>query len=688
MIPIAIALAFWLKLAAESSGLACMFTNFAGASVTWLLVHFGSRRVSIVSKAHRRIAVLGFATVCVLGSALFTLGLQNIGTAKPAFAVSQTETVGSATHSSEVGSGLLSFVEAAKQRFEVQTAGVNNDARALVLGLSIGDDSALSTETSDRLKVLSLTHLSAVSGANCAIVLGGVLLLLRRFTISRPARVVFALLALVLYVLVVGPQPSVLRSAIMAGLIILSMSGGRKVPPLVALAWSVILVLLIWPSMAGELGLLLSVASTAAILILAPKLFERWRSIMPKWLAASLAVTVAAQLWCLPMLEPLQGGLPTYSILANLLAEPLVAPITVLGIAALICAAGGAPLAGVLTFCASIPANAIVQVSKLADLPAATLWWPSGYLGVIATGSLVLAGSVYFFSRRRLALTISAVMAILLGLTASSAARTFVSWPSNDWQIVACDVGQGDGLVVRSEGAIAVIDVGRDPKPIDGCLKRLGVRSIDLLVLTHFDADHIGGLSGAISSRHVALAMLTPFLDERPLAHLSKKLLHDASIETMTGECCMQGKLGAATWQVIEPEPNARGSDDSNDASITMTFRLDGVDLFTFADLGEKGQMRAVEYHQALLFRRPNIPLVVKVSHHGSGDQYPELFEQLRPEVALFSVGERNPYGHPTARTLRIFQDASSEILRTDQQGSISVAIRHGELVVGSSGHG
>ncbi len=688
MIPIAIAVSYWLKLAVESIGLTGIVANLAGATVTWLLVHFGLRTRSNGSRAHPRIAVLSFAAVCILGSVLLGLGLQNIGNAKATFAVTRGVAVGSSTQSSEVSAVWLSGVEAAKQRFQVQTKGVSSDARALVLGLSIGDDSALSAKTSDRLKVLSLTHLSAVSGANCAIVLGGVLLLLKRFTISRPTRASLAVLALVMYVLVVGAQPSVLRSAIMAGLVILSMSGGRRVPPLVALAWSVVLVLLLWPSMAGELGLLLSVASTAAILILAPKLFERWRSRMPKWLAASLAVTVAAQLWCLPMLEPLQGGLPTYSVVANLLAEPLVAPITILGIAALICAAVGAPLVGVLTYCASIPANAIVQVSKLADLPAATLWWPSGFLGVIATGSLVLACSFYFFSRRRLALTISAVMAILLGLTASSAARTFVSWPSNDWQLVACDVGQGDALVVRSKDAIAVIDVGRDPKPIDRCLKRLGVHNIDLLVLTHFDADHVGGLSGTLSSRHVALAMLTPFRDERPLAHLSKKLLHDASIDTITGECCMQGKLGVATWQVIEPESNARGSDDSNDASIIMTFRLEGIDLFTFADLGEKGQMRAVEYHEALLSRRPNIPLVVKVSHHGSGDQYPELFEQLRPEVALFSVGERNPYGHPTTRTLRIFEDASSQILRTDLQGSISVAIRHGELVIGSSGRG
>jgi competence protein ComEC len=688
LIPYVIALTYWLKLVAEPLGVGGLFGFLAFVALVWVLLHLGNYLKSPMSVSDKRIAVGTFSVVCFIGFLLPLVGIQNVGLPSSTHVYNKVAHQSPSTSNLKVVGSGWGFIDSAKQTFESQTKGVTNDARALVLGLSIGDDSSLSSRTSERLKILSLTHLSAVSGANCAIVLGGVLLLLKRVSIARSIRALISTLALVAYVLVVGAQPSVLRSAIMAGVVILSMAGGRKTPPLVALAWSVVLVLLLWPRMAGELGLLLSVASTAAILVLAPKLFERMRIKLPKWLAASLAVTVAAQLWCLPMLEPLQGGLPTYSVIANLLAEPLVAPVTVIGIVALICAAIGLPFAGVLTYCASIPAGLIVQIANLAELPVSTLWWPSGTLGFITTGCLVVSVSVYFFSRKRLALAVSSLLTILLGVTASSAARSFVSWPSDDWQVVACDVGQGDGLVVRSEQAIAVIDVGREPKPIDDCLQRLGVKNIDLLVLTHFDADHVAGLSGALRSRNVSLAMLTPFSDDRPLAHLSKKLLRDAAINIVTGECCMQGSLGSAIWQVVEPEPKARGSDDSNDGSITMTFKLNGLDLFTFADLGEKGQMRAVENHESLFTRRANIPLVVKVSHHGSADQYPELYEQLQPEVALFSVGARNPYGHPTPRTLRIFQNAASRILRTDLQGSISVSVRHGELVIGSSGRG
>ena len=683
MIPIAVATAYWLKVCSDGLGFNYVTTTIGGLVVLFIALQVTKPRVEIPRRYGKFLASGIFVTLCVVGAALSFFQLSNLGLVE--HQTSWHPNSGDISPGQFNGQSLKAIIEA-KQNFMSLATGISEDARALVMGLSIGDDSLFSASTSEKLKVLSLTHLSAVSGSNCAIVLGGVLLLLKRFAISRLARSAIALAALVGYVLVVGPQPSVLRSAIMATLVILALASGRKLPPLIALAWSVVIVLLVWPLMAGQLGLLLSVAATAAILILAPRLYARLRSKLPKWLAASLSVTLAAQLWCLPLLQPIQGGLPTYAVLANLLAEPLVAPITVLGILGLIAAALGLPLVGPLTFFASVPAQAIVQISALADLPASTLWWPTGLAGLIAICSLVIACSLLTASRTRSALAVSSVLLVTLGITASTSAASFVSWPSRDWQVVACDVGQGDGIVVRSQKAIALIDVGRDPKPIDECLRHLQINTIDLLVLTHFDADHVAGLAGALRGRRFTLAMLTPFADERPLAASSKELLREASVKVVTGECCLQGRLGAATWQVVEPESRARGSEDSNDGSISMTFRLEGLDLFTFADLGERGQMRAVEYHAHLLNRRQNVPLVVKVSHHGSSDQYPELFEYLKPEIALFSVGLKNSYGHPTERTLKLFENLSSRILRTDHQGSISISVSGGELVIGSTG--
>jgi competence protein ComEC len=703
LIPFSLAALFWLKIAADQNGFIPWQTAVCAATVlvalflaaeralgeTSLAKAFNGLRFAQRARPVRRELCIALALLAVLSTASSLLASTNIqGSAGPDAATRNQYSNQSQHTFGEPEEGQLEFVRALRQRFDEQSQGITSDARALVLGLSIGEDSGLSEKTAEAMQVLSLSHLTAVSGANCAIVLGGVLLLLKRFSISRMTRTAASLLALVSYVLVVGPQPSVLRSALMASIIILAFSSGRKIPPLVSLAWSVVLVVLFWPEMATNLGLALSVAATAAILVLAPKMFYTLKPKMPVWLAASLAVSLAAQLWCLPLLLQLQGGIPTYSVLANLMAEPLVAPVTTIGILGLVSAALGLPFTAILTWLASLPAQLIVETSSLATLPISTIWWPGGTVGVVSMVLFALAVSLLFGAKRRFALAALSAVGLFWSVSASSAAANYVSWPVANWQLAACDVGQGDGIVVRSGEAIAVVDVGKYPELIDNCLDRLKVKNINLLVLTHFDADHAAGLSGALKGRSVELAVVTPFVDERPLAQSSIGMLTDATDRVVEGECCMSGTLGESTWQIVGPETDARGAEDTNDASISMVFQLNGFDLFSFADLGERGQMRIVEYHPDLLQRRPGIPLIVKVSHHGSSDQYPELAESLRAEVALFSVGQNNSYGHPTSRTLRLFESAGARILRTDLHGSISVGVDGQNLVIGVTGRG
>jgi len=220
-------------------------------------------------------------------------------------------------------------------------SGLNSDAKALVAGLSIGDTSLLSTQTSDQMKVLSLTHLTAVSGANCAIVLGLVLFLLRKFRIPRHLRTASSFGFLAFYLLLVGYQPSVFRAAFMSIVIMVLVTTGRSIGPIPALGWATCGLLVLNPAFAADYGFALSVAATAGILVLTPWLFNILRTRLPKWLAISFAVSASAQLLCAPILLQLQSGIPTYSLLANVLVEPLVVPITVLGLLACLAAVCG-----------------------------------------------------------------------------------------------------------------------------------------------------------------------------------------------------------------------------------------------------------------------------------------------------------------------------------------------------------
>jgi competence protein ComEC len=594
----------------------------------------------------------------------------------PKFSLVQTGTL------SEL-STQMSWLYSVRSNFTLTAKSITPDSGALVAGLAIGDDSGLSGQMLTRMKTLSLTHLTAVSGANCAIVIGGVFLLLKRAGSRRFVTLTLSLLALVLYVAIVGFEPSVIRAAVMASVVLLCALAGRRMPPTVALAWAVILVLSLWPGMVTSLGFWLSVVATAAILLIAPALYKKLSTRMPAGFALGLAVVVSAQLWCLPMLVDLSGGLPTYSIVANLLAEPLVAPITVLGIVALVVAMVFPPLAALLYWLASFAAYGIELISNLALLPAATIWWPEGALGVALMVVTVAALSLIIISRmRRQAFAAIALVALTFVSFSGSAVARSQNWPGTDWQVVSCDVGQGDATVIRSSNQTMLIDVGREPEPIAQCLEALGVTQVDVLLLTHFDADHVGGLAGALERAQFRQALISPFDDDRPQVAVALGQLAEANVSVSTAEVGDRGRLGDAEWIVAAPEPRAAGAEDSNDASVILRVETSQWLLLAFADAGERAQMRTVRLRNSLLNRTAGKPLIVKVSHHGSADQYAELFEDLRPEVALFSVGESNSYGHPTKRALEIFEKAGSAIFRTDQQGSVSLTFVDGSLNV------
>lgn len=569
----------------------------------------------------------------------------------------------------------LSFV---REAFSSSLLAVSGDSGALVMGLAIGDDSALSAELSEQMKVVGLTHLTAVSGANCAIVVGLVYLLLKKTSMSRAFRTVAALMALVSYVLLVGPQPSVLRAAFMASVVLIAVAAGRKNAPLSALGFAIVCLLIADPWLSTKYGFALSVAATAGILILAPTLVLKLNQRLPMWLSLGLAVAFSAQIACWPLLLQLQGGISTYSLVANLTAEPLVAPVTVLGIIACLIAPLLPGFAGVITWVASCMTWVLVQIAQyFSGLPAAVLRWPDGAVGTGLASALLLAVIAWLrFESRRLRTTAAAFCILAVAAITGSSGADLVrlsTWMASDWDVVACNVGQGDATVLKSSGRIAVIDVGRDPKPIDDCLRELNIRQIDLLVLTHFDQDHVGGLSGAIANRRVLKALITDFVDDRPAAAASVELLGSHQIMVTKVFRGVQGTLGNLNWRVLSPRMGAAEAEDSNDGSVTALFTAPRYRFLALADLGERGQMRiAPELGRTA---SSNVPLVLKVSHHGSADQYPELHEALEPQIALISAGKDNSYGHPTKRTLDLLQRIGATVLRTDRMGSISVAV-------------
>jgi competence protein ComEC len=237
----------------------------------------------------------------------------------------------------------------------------------------------------------------------------------------------------------------------------------------------------------------------------------------------------------------------------------------------------------------------------------------------------------------------------------------------DDWQIAACDIGQGDAVLVRSAGLVALVDTGPEPEPLAACLDTLGIARIDLLVLSHFDLDHVGGTDAVVG--RVERAIVGPSaeaVDDRLLADLSAGGAH---VERAGRG--LEGVLGELRWRVLWPRARLGGVEPGNDASVTVVFDPVGdcatgcLGSLFLGDLGERAQ--------ALVLAAGGVEHVdvVKVAHHGSADQSSRLYERARATVGVISVGADNDYGHPTDRLLDLLAAVGTTAMRTDLDGLV-----------------
>jgi competence protein ComEC len=552
------------------------------------------------------------------------------------------------------------------------------DGADLIPGLAIGDDSLVDASLDQAMKDSGLSHLTAVSGANCAIVIAGAFMLAGFAGLRRGARIGAAGAVLVLFVILVTPQPSVIRAAAMAAIVLVSIGASRSARGIPVLCLAVVILIIADPWLSHSFGFALSALATAGLLLITRPLtlaLSRW---MPAWLAAVIAVPLAAQIACQPVLALLTPTIAPYSIPANLHAAPAAPVATIVGLLACLVGAIIPPLAVPAAWLCWLPASWIAAVARFfADAPGARLPWLPGVAGALLVLALTaLALWVVLASRaprmRRAAgiLLVTAIVGVYGGVLVGGTIALRLSVPQN-WRIAACDIGQGDAVLVRSDDAIALIDTGPEPEHLRSCLERMQIGRIDLLVLTHFDLDHIGGLDAALGLADTVLVGPTDgSADEAVVRRVVKSgaAVHQAS----RGD---RGELGTLAWTVLWPQADTtlRG----NGASVTLRFSGDLDSLF-LGDLGESDQAQ-------LMAEGPLGAVdVVKVAHHGSGDQSAELYERVHARAGVISVGADNDYGHPNDRILEILSDAATSVFRTDQLGLIVISLEGDEIVVWS----
>lgn len=538
--------------------------------------------------------------------------------------------------------------------------------RGLVPALVVGDESLLPASLRADMEATGLTHLTAVSGTNVTILLVAVLGLARWSRVRGYGLPVVGTLTIVGFVVLARPEPSVLRAAAMGLVAVagLTVAGRRRGPP--ALAAAVLVLLLADPWLARDAGFALSVLATGAILVLAPA----WRDALP-WLprpiAEALAVPLAAQIACAPLVVVIAAQASLVSVPANLLVAPVVAPTTIFGAAAAVLAPVVPVAAGAAGWLAGLPATWIVFVAGHgADLPGAVVNWPGDAGGVAAAAVLAVATAAALPKLLRRPPWFAGVTLLLCVMLVRPPVP---GWPPPDWLVVGCDVGQGDALVLRAGPAEAVvIDAGPDPPLVDRCLDTLGIERVPLLVLTHYHADHVVGLPGVLDGRYVGWAMVSPL--NEPADHADEVLtsLAEARIpvsEARVGDVVAVGE--AVRLRVIWPRRIVTDGSMPNNASVVLDATVDGIRILLAGDVEPEAQRAILAVESEL---RAD---VLKVPHHGSAHQQPQLLTGLGARVALVSSGIGNTYGHPAVNTVDLLAGSGMRVLRTDADGSIAV---------------
>jgi competence protein ComEC len=525
-----------------------------------------------------------------------------------------------------------------RQRVAGVVQPASEPAAALLVGFLIGDTSGLTDEDMESVRRAGLAHLVAVSGSNVALFLAGWWVVTAPLTMGPRRRLAAGFVGLALFVVATRWEPSVLRAAAMAGVLLAGRLAGFIVTPWIALAIAVSGLLLISPELAVQVGFQLSVAATAGVVAGA----RSWGHRRPRWLWVGLGASLGAQAAVSPLLLAHFDRIPLLTPITNLVAVPAAGAATLLG--------GVGALVGsdLMIGAALIPSRIVLGLARLVDdAPQLDL------VGLALAGAC--GGLVAVRALRPLAVAVAGLLVLLQFLPPA---------PVDHPTVVFLDVGQGDAtLLLSADGHAVVVDGGPPRAGLVRALRRRGIGHVSLVVATHGDLDHIGGLHELVGELPVTAFWHPPIhQDQDPLRELGDRFQERGSIvnSPAVGDLV---RIGDFLIEVLGPLRRYAGD---NDGSLVM--RIEAGD----STLLMAGDVEAVA--QADLVSGPVD--VVLVPHHGSATSDPGWLASLSPGIAVVSVGD-NDFGHPDPSIIEDLRRAGAQVRRTDQEGDVVLRMEH-----------
>ena len=538
------------------------------------------------------------------------------------------------------------------------------DTEAFARALLLGDTTGLDYETDTNLKISGIRHVVAVSGLHISILCGMLSVVSFRKLFLR---VLLGIPALFLFAALVGFTPSVTRACVMSGLMLLAPLLDQEYDGPTALAFAALLMLLRNPLTITSVGFQLSAGSVAGIFLFSPGI-RKWisglfgeakrgrrKAALVRWLSGSVSVTLGAQFFTVPLCAWYFGTVSLIGLATNLLVLWMI-PFLFCGIIG-VCLLSTFWQAGasVLALVLSVPIRLCLFIAKgFARFPLAAVYTRSPYIALWLGFIYVL---IFLFlgqkNKKPFQLICCGVIGLCLALLAS------VAEPMLDHtRLTVLDVGQGQCLLLQSQGKTFLVDCGgdSDTKTADIAAETLlsqGITRLDGLILTHCDRDHAGAVKNLLSRIETGLLILPP--GEEPLSAAS-------STEVIYANANLSLTFADSRILVY-----SSGLSD-NENSLCILFDTEKCDILITGDRSSYGE-RVLLQNEAL----PKVDVLI-AGHHGSKySTCEELLQTVRPEIVCISVGANNLYGHPAPELLERLAQFGCTVYRTDLNGEIRI---------------
>ncbi|MGG4000163.1 DNA internalization-related competence protein ComEC/Rec2 [Anoxybacillus kestanbolensis] len=544
-----------------------------------------------------------------------------------------------------------------------------NDVSAFMQALIYGERSDIEPTVLASYQKLGLIHLLAISGLHMTLLVGGCFYLFIRLGITRERATMILLGCIPMYVILAGAAPSVMRAAIMTSCFFLASSRLRTID---SLSIACLVLLAKDPYTMFHLGFQLSFLVCFA-LIICSSFIQNQRSVIRQLFATSFI----AQISTLPLLLYHFYEISLLSIPLNIIFVPLysfiILPLSFVALFVHICIPFLSPL--IIYGLTVVIAHSNALVTSLSDTLMLTLGRPPALLIIAYVLSICLLFLSFEQQKRAHLFRFSFIFVIIIHFISPFFRPT--------GEVVMLDVGQGDSIYIELpyRKAVYMIDTGGTMSFTDEhwkkrkqsfrvgedvivpFLKAKGVRTLDALIATHGDFDHIGDTNDifdAVRVRKLIVGMQRNDLIESVMGQAVNKGTRVQIVKS--GD---RWTVGKAQFYILSPFGN---EETTNDGSIVLYALMGGAYWLFTGDLEEKGE-------QQIMRTYPSLPVdILKVGHHGSKTSTSEPFLQhIRPKVALISAGRRNRYGHPHHEVIDRLRQHNVHIFRTDEQGAIVI---------------